>query len=616
MSVERAPRAYAYAYIENGGFEDGATTGWFSSSVEYAAVDAAEVPPLAGSYSGRVTLTQDTFVVRRTAWDAQPGVYTASFGIRSLPPSVIASYTIEAQDASFVEHPGQDGWTIVSATVNVAEYRSLTMIIGGAGGIGDVFYIDEFRIDGPSPATPTFTATPTGTATATGTRTPTPTKTATPTHTPPPAPAPLAADGLANGGFEEAAGGAPAGWRTWGGEISTVSSPVRSGAGAARFEGEGSATKWFYQPVVVTGGATYAFDAWVQHDDPAVAAAYLRVSWYATDDAQGASLDSADSTERLTSPAPGFRNLTTGPITAPPDARSARLRIVMAPSSGSRASIVADDASFVRAEAGPAVTPIAPAAGSAGSPRLEDEGAAPVTVAGPDVVTSTAASSGARVVLNEVMYDPGSGGSEWVELYNAGDAPADLRGWSLADAGGSDVIRDGVIAPGGFIVIAASDSFATEFPEFDGDIIVLGGRIGNALGNNGDRLALADSSGAVVDAISWGWERSVNDPPIPDVPSGHSIERRAAGVDTGAAGDWVDTLSPSPGAPHRDTAVLGAPRTDAAAAAPIIDITNSRRELVPGWLPWTIAGASAVALAAAVGWRAMPVVRRRLHLGG
>jgi hypothetical protein len=38
-------------------------------------------------------------------------------------------------------------------------------------------------------------------------------------------------------------------------------------------------------------------------------------------------------------------------------------------------------------------------------------------------------------------------------------------------------------------------------------------------------------------------------------------------------------------------------------------------DLVPDWLPWTITGISAVALVAAIGWRVMPLVRRRLHFG-
>ncbi|TAK61709.1 MAG: lamin tail domain-containing protein [Dehalococcoidia bacterium] len=345
-------------------------------------------------------------------------------------------------------------------------------------------------------------------------------------------------------------------------------------------------------------------------------AAYLRVSWYASDDGTGSSISSADSTERLTEPARSFRYLTTGPITAPPGAHSARLRVVLAPSSGGRASIVVDDASFSPAVPDPDATPTVPAAaGSAESPRLEDEGDAPApAVHRADATAVAASTAGARVVLNEVMYDPGSGGSEWVELYNAGDAPVDLRGWSMADGGGSDVLRDGVIGPRGYLVIAASDSFRTAFPEFNGQLVVLGGRIGNALGNDGDSLSLSDASGAVVDAVSWGWDRSVLDPPISDVLPGHTIERRTAGVDTDSANDWTDTLSPSPGAPHRETAVLSEQRVDPVTGQ-TITITKSRRELVPGWLPWTIVGLSSLALAAAVGWRMLPVVRRRLHFG-
>ncbi len=407
----------------------------------------------------------------------------------------------------------------------------------------------------------------------------------------------------------------PAGWQTWGGSLGSVSSPVRSGSRAGRFEGDGSSTKWFYQSVAVSGGATYAFDAWIQHDDPGAASAFLRVSWYTSDDAQGASLSSADSTERLTAPAPGFRHLTTGPTTAPPDARSARLRIVLAPSSDGLAAIVADDATFMPTVPDPAgVSPEGANSSSPSSPvtRLEDEG--PASSAQIVQGSATAVPAASRVVLNEVMYDPGTaGGSEWVELYNAGDAPVDLRGWSISDAAGRDDLRGTQLGPRQFIVIAASDSIRTTFPEFEGQLIVLGGRLGNALGNDGDSLQLVDPTGAVVDAISWGWDRSVLDPPILDVPAGHSIERRTAGADSDSANDWADTLSPSPGGPRHDTAVLGERRN--AATGPVIDIASSRRELVPGWLPWTIASASGLALAAAIGWRVLPVVRRRLHFG-
>jgi len=611
LASARVDPAEAFDYIDNGGFEYGTAAGWHSPSVTYAAVDASEVPPRAGSFSGRVTLTQSSFSVGRTAWDAGPGTYTASFSIRDVPASVDAAWSIEAQDAVFAQQPGPDGWLLVSATFTLTEYRSLTMIIAGTGNVGDVFYIDEFRIDGPSPVTPTSTATTTGTPTPTGTRTPTPTRTASPT------PVPLAVNDVLNGGFEDQHDGAPSAWQSWGGTLTGVSSPVRSGAHAALFASDGGTTQWFHQPVVVTGGATYAFDAWVRNDDPGVAAAYLRVSWYASDDAQGSLLSSADSTERLTDPAPGFRYLTTASITAPPNAHSARLRVMLSPLSAGRASIVVDDVSFSFASPAPEATAtVAPAGGATSSPIGDAAGApAPPTRGSARAAATAASPAGARVVLSEVMYDPGAGASEWVELYNAGDDAVDLGGWILADGAARDVLPATVIAPRAFLVIAASGSFAELYPEFDGELVVLGGRIGNALGNDGDSLTLADPAGTVMDAISWGWDRSVLDPPIPDVPSGHSIERAKAGIDTDSADDWTDTLSPSPGEPHRQAAVLGERPAAPVTGGQTITITGSRRGPVPRWMPWTVTGLSALALAAAGGWRLWPLVRRRLHRG-
>src|SRR4029078_12400033 len=108
---------------------------------------------------------------------------------------------------------------------------------------------------------------------------------------------------------------------------------------------ESDSTKWLYQSVVVDGSAWYGFGAWVLDDDPQVGAALLRVSWYASEDASGAALATADSTESLTSASPEYRLLTTDAVQAPDDARSARLRIIMTPHSDSPASILVDDAS-------------------------------------------------------------------------------------------------------------------------------------------------------------------------------------------------------------------------------------------------------------------------------
>ncbi|HEV2150509.1 MAG TPA: lamin tail domain-containing protein, partial [Longimicrobiaceae bacterium] len=70
-----------------------------------------------------------------------------------------------------------------------------------------------------------------------------------------------------------------------------------------------------------------------------------------------------------------------------------------------------------------------------------------------------------RIVVSEVMADPQvvpDGDGEWIELYNAGGAPAELRGWRLdsrADAGHA-VARSLTVRPGEAVVLARNGSTA------------------------------------------------------------------------------------------------------------------------------------------------------------
>ncbi len=61
----------------------------------------------------------------------------------------------------------------------------------------------------------------------------------------------------------------------------------------------------------------YVFDGYVLLDNPGVKEAFLRVSWYTSDDASGSAVATADSTERLTGSDPSFRYLTTGAMLVP-----------------------------------------------------------------------------------------------------------------------------------------------------------------------------------------------------------------------------------------------------------------------------------------------------------
>lgn len=628
LLIATAPRAGAFDFVSNGGFESG-DDGWFvSPGADLDAVDAAVVPVRQGLRSGRIVVRagSSSFSIRRPSVDVSaPGTYQFTAWARTTSRST--EVYADVDDSATTNHVRFETalepnvWIELSGQVAIAPFSSITIAISGRGEPGDVLYVDGVQLEGAPPIPPATKSPLAQEAVATRTPPPTPPTVPQPTTTPhavnTPAPAaapdPIGPD-LRNGDFESATeDGSPAGWEKYGGTLSRANSPVHSGAYAARLQSDTDSTKWLYQTVAVTGGDWYAFDAWVLHDDDNVRSASLRVSWYASGDGSGRALASADSSAHLTSPAPEYRFLSTGSIAVPGDARSARLRILLAPVSATPASILVDDATF--APSAPSSAPLDPLG-------PDDPSGSVLPVSAMLGAARTAADGGplpadgdalARIpsglLISEVMYDPlGSDDAEWVELYNASDESVSLAGWALADATGAQTLLDALIGPGEFIVVAASDSLRTGVPSFTGAPLVLGRRIGNGLGNQGDRLLLRDPSGGLADAISWGDDVGVLHPAIAAVPAGHSIERSLAAVDTDSAADWVDNMRPSPG-----TAFQPAPPRASSGERSATTQTLGRGERSLPWLPWAVAAASALGLLTALSWRVTPLLSERLR---
>ncbi len=177
---------------------------------------------------------------------------------------------------------------------------------------------------------------------------------------------------------------------------------------------------------------------------------------------------------------------------------------------------------------------------------------ATITPTATSTATPTVAPVGPDVVINEVEYDAVQSGTdaayEWVELYNNASAPLELAGWTMGDNMATDAIPTVTVPAYGFVVIAAAEDFYTNYPGFTGSIVfVADGRIGNGLGNDGDRLVLRDGAGTIMDQMSYGTDATVFDPPCSDVAAGHSLEREPMGSDTDQADDFVERAFPSPG---------------------------------------------------------------------
>ncbi|MGN8224907.1 lamin tail domain-containing protein [Gracilimonas sp. BCB1] len=72
-----------------------------------------------------------------------------------------------------------------------------------------------------------------------------------------------------------------------------------------------------------------------------------------------------------------------------------------------------------------------------------------------------------QVVINEFMYDPGDGFSEFVELYNHSDSSFSLQYWTFNDNTGSDefISPESFVLPAGkFVVLAPDSTLTTSFP--------------------------------------------------------------------------------------------------------------------------------------------------------
>jgi hypothetical protein len=101
------------------------------------------------------------------------------------------------------------------------------------------------------------------------------------------------------------------------------------------------------------------------------------------------------------------------------------------------------------------------------------------------------------VVINEVNFAPANKRPlEFVELLNPGADPVNLSGWRLNKF---TIPPDTSLAPGGFLVIAEDPA---ELKKEYG--VAALGPMGSRLSNKGEKLALTNAEGVVVEEVSYG----------------------------------------------------------------------------------------------------------------
>lgn len=168
-----------------------------------------------------------------------------------------------------------------------------------------------------------------------------------------------------------------------------------------------------------------------------------------------------------------------------------------------------------------------------------------------------------NVVINEVYYDVDArtyphgdgvkteeeGKNEWIELYNPNSFAINIKNWNITDNYQTFTINPNVSIPAYGFVLLSHDN---DTWHFWGDpsvlTINLGGSFGGGwLGNDGDRVILKNSSGDIVDQMSYGTDITILNPSATDVAPGHSLERSPVGFDSDWFTDFVERVTPTPG---------------------------------------------------------------------
>jgi len=119
--------------------------------------------------------------------------------------------------------------------------------------------------------------------------------------------------------------------------------------------------------------------------------------------------------------------------------------------------------------------------------------------------------------ITEIMYNPREEGTidgdafEFIELKNTGEEPIDLTGVHFVDGIQYAFPEGTFLAPGQFLVLVGNpDAFSMRYPE-----VPISGVYRGNLSNRGERLAIADGSGALITEVWYG-----DRPPWPAQPDG------------------------------------------------------------------------------------------------
>ncbi len=105
------------------------------------------------------------------------------------------------------------------------------------------------------------------------------------------------------------------------------------------------------------------------------------------------------------------------------------------------------------------------------------------------------------IIINEINYHPFTGNEddEFVELYNCGPQPVDLKGWSFSEGIDFTFTRSMVIGPGEYLVVSPNENRAKILYKIQN----VTGNYSGRLDNGGEIIALSNPQGKVISRFHY-----------------------------------------------------------------------------------------------------------------
>lgn len=146
------------------------------------------------------------------------------------------------------------------------------------------------------------------------------------------------------------------------------------------------------------------------------------------------------------------------------------------------------------------------------------------------------------VVLNEVLFNPKTGGGDYIELYNRSENSVSLKNWSFAtlDADNEQLLEvistfNLVIEPNDFLVFTENEAFLSDFfPQYQKRNVVLVDKL-PALRNTDGTVLLLNNENRIYDRFDY--KENLHHPIIDD-PDGVALEKLSAEKPSNAVGNW------------------------------------------------------------------------------